>query len=145
MFPSAMASSSPVVTPAATASRSSSRVNPTSRPALRMSSICSGVLISSERSSTPISRPSALGHDVERVEDSLGDLVDRTHAVDLVDDPPSSVDPDQRLGLLAVHFLATADDLLGVVRSALEPRTLEQSRHDLVGIHGEYDGGVQLV
>src|SRR5262245_59418400 len=121
MWSSASASSSPVVTPAFAAPRRSSRVSPTSRPATRIRSICSGVLISSERSSKPIGDPSALGYDVEGAEDPLGDFLDGSHAVDLVHDAALLVDADQGFGLLAVHLLATTDDVLGVVRPTLDP------------------------
>src|SRR6185369_3711479 len=113
MLSSASLSSSPVVTPALAAARSSSRVSPTSRPAVRIRSICSGVLISRWRSIRPIVG-SALGYGVERVEDPLGDLLDPAHAVDLVEQAARAIHLDQRLGLLDVHLLATPDDVLGV-------------------------------
>src|SRR4051794_21970339 len=124
MLSSASASSSPVVTPALVASRSSCKVSPTSRPATRIRSICSGVLISSDRSSRPISGRSGLGYDVEGVEDPLGDLFDDAHAVDLVDDATPAVDLDQRLGLLGVDLLTAPDDLLSVIRAAFGLRAV---------------------
>ena len=71
-----------VVTPGRTAARSSSRVSPTSSPATRIRSICSGVLISIPRSRNPMGlcRPSALRDDVEGVEDAGGHVVDLAHA-----------------------------------------------------------------
>src|SRR5512139_3785110 len=105
MWSSAIASSSRVVIPARTEPRSSSSVRPTTRPAARMPSICSGVLISTPRSRQPIARRlpvrrSALGDDVEGVEDPLGDLVDLAHAVDLDEEAAGTVDVDEGRGLL---------------------------------------------
>src|SRR4051794_17708085 len=146
MWSSAIASSSPVVIPGRQASRRSSRVWPVSSPARRIRSICSGVLISTPRSRRPIGGSgSALGHDVEGVEDPLRDLVDLAHAVDLEEDAVLAVDLDQRLGLLGVHLLATPDDVLGVVGTALALGAMDQSRHELVLVDGEDDGGVEPV
>src|SRR5690348_16504850 len=94
MWSSAIASSSPVVTPGRTASRSTSRVWPVSRPATRIFSIWSGVLISMPRSRKP--NALALRDVVERAEDPLGDLVDLAHAVDLDHQATVAVDVDQR-------------------------------------------------
>src|SRR3954452_18936777 len=144
MFFSAMASRSPVLMPARTEPRSSSRVSPTSRPATRIFSICSGVLISTPRSRNPMASlfhahgldyPSAsltarpplrLGHGLERVEDPLGDLVDLAGAVDLDEQVAIAVHLDQRLGLVGVPLLATPDHLFGVIRTALGLRPLQQ-------------------
>src|SRR6478752_6142879 len=123
MLVSAMVSSSRVVTP-------------TSSPATRIRSICSGVLISIPRSRNPMGlcRPSALGDDVEGVEDAGRHVVDLPHPVDLDQDPALAVDPDQRLGLLGVDLLATADDVLVVVRTAVGLRALEQSLDELLRV-----------
>src|SRR3954469_20466218 len=110
MWSSARASSSPGLMPGRRAVRRSSRVWPVSRPARRIRSICWGVLISTPRSRRPIgSSGSALGYDVERLEDPLRDVLDLAHAVDLEDDPVLAVDLDQRLGLLDVDLLAAPD------------------------------------
>src|SRR4051812_5358321 len=115
MLSSAIASSSPVVMPGRTEVRSRSSVRPTTRPARRMSAICSGDLIWIPRSRRPnATSPSALGYDVQGVEDALGDVLDVTHAVHLEQRPPLAVDADQRLRLLGVELLAAADDVLGV-------------------------------
>src|SRR3546814_458620 len=136
MLSSAIASSSPVEIPARTLARSSSRVRPTTRPALRMPAICSGVLISIPRSRKPISRWSRFGDDVQRLEDPRRDLVDLSDPVDLVHDATLLVDLDQRRGLLEVELLAAPDHVLGVVRAALDLGPLEQPAHDLVLVDG---------
>src|SRR3954451_13152270 len=116
MWSSARASSSPVVTPGRQAARRSSRVRPVNRPARRIRSIWSGVLISRPRSRRPMgSAGSALGYGVERLEDPLRDVLDLAHAVDLVDDAVVAVDLDQRRGLLGVDLLPAPDHVLGVV------------------------------
>src|SRR6478735_1207332 len=129
MLVSASVSSSSVLTPGRTAARSSSSVSPTSSPATRIRSICSGVLISIPRSRNPMTlrRPSALGHDVEGVEDAGGHLVDLTHPVDLDQDAALAVDPDERFGLLRVDLLAAPHDVLGVVRAAVGLGALQQA------------------
>src|SRR6478736_780229 len=114
MLSSAIASSSPVLMPARTLPRSSSSVWPTTRPALRIRSICWGVLISTPRSRRPMTS-SGLRSLVQRLEDALGDVGDLAHAVDLDDEATLLVDGDQRLGLLEVDLLAPPDDVLGVV------------------------------
>src|SRR5688572_1303514 len=101
MLSSAIAASSAVEVAARTEPRSSSRVRPTTRPALRIRSICSGVLISTPRSRSPMPA-SGLRDDVKGFEYPLGDVADLAHAVDLVHDPALLVDRDQRLGLLEV-------------------------------------------
>src|SRR6476659_7678132 len=101
MWSSAMASSSPVVMPGATASRTSARVSPTTTPARRMTAISSRDLISSLRSN--IELPSRSGrrggrrrHGLERLDEPLGDPFDRPlggygdQQLELV------VEPDQR-------------------------------------------------
>src|SRR3954447_9153207 len=147
MFFSAMASRSPVVMPGRTASRSSSRVSPTSSPATRILPICSGVLISTPRSRKPMAAypGSALADVVEGVEDALGDLVDLAHAVDLDQQVAVAVDVDQRLGLLGVHLLAAADDVLGVVGAPAALRAGQQPLHQLLAVDGEHHDGVDLV
>src|SRR5690349_25176497 len=129
MLSSAIASSSPVVMPTRTEDRSSSSVSPTTRPARRIASICSGDLIWMPRSLRDMS---ALGHHVEGVEDARGDLVDLAHPVDLGQDAAVAVDADQRLGLLGVDLLAAPDDLLRVVRAALGLGPLEQALDQLL-------------
>src|SRR4051794_6006122 len=119
MLSSAIRSSSPVLIPARTVRRSRSRVRPTTRPAARMRSICSGVLISTPRPSRPMAAGSALLDVVERVEDPSGHLVDLTGTVDLDEDAVAAVDLDERLGLLGVDLLPAPDDVLGVVGAAL--------------------------
>src|SRR5262245_13369118 len=99
MWSSAIASRSAVLMPARTWPRSSSSVRPTTRPALRIVSICSGVLISTPRSRRPMTS-SGLRNDVQGLEDPVGDLGDLAHPVDLDDDVALLVDRDQRLGLL---------------------------------------------
>src|SRR4051794_17098089 len=170
MLSSAIASSSAVVTPARTWPRSSSSVRPTTRPARRIASICSGVLISTPRSKRVIAaspppwvwarpprlarppsagpppRPgSGLRDDVEGVEDSGGDLVDLTHAVDLDDDAALLVDLDQRLGLLEVDLLAATDDVLGVIGPSFDLGALQQPADDLVLVGDQAHHRVELV
>src|SRR5688572_17131173 len=144
MLASASVSSSSVLTPGRTAARSSSRVSPTSRPATRIRSICSGVLISIPRSrnATVLRRPSALGDDVESVEDAGGHLVDLADPVDLDQDAALAVDPDERLGLLGVDLLAPADDLFGVIGTAVGLRALQQALDELLGVDREHDHGI---
>ena len=146
MLSSAMPSSSAVVMPARTCPRSSSSVWPTTRPAARIASICSGVLISMPRSSSPIRCAGQLsGMTSSASKMRCGDLGDLAEAVDLVDDAARPVDLDQRLGLLEVDLLAAPDDVLGVVGAALDLGALQQPRDDLVLVDGQADDGVELV
>src|SRR5215207_2549606 len=123
MLVSAMVSSSRVLTPGRTAARSSSRVSPTSRPATRIRSICSGVLISIPRSRNDMGG-SALRDHVEGVEDAARHVRDLTHPVDLDEDAALAVDLDERLGLLGVELLPAPDHVLGVVRATVGLRAL---------------------
>src|SRR6188768_3669225 len=143
MWSSAIASSSPVVTPGRTASRSTSRVSPVRRPATRIFSIWSGVLISIPRSRKP--NVLALRDVVEGVEDPLRDLVDVAHAVDLDHQAAVAVDPDQRGGLVVVHLVAAAYDVLGVVGAALGRGALEQPLHELLLVDGEHHDRIEHV
>ena len=147
MLSSAIASSSPVVTPGRAAERSSSSVSPTSSPATRILSIWSRVLISRPRSRNPIETfaVSSCGNDVERVEDPLGDVLDLAEAVDLDEQAAAAVDLDQGRGLLGVDLLATTDHLGGVVGTALGLRALQEPVDDLVLVDGQHDHGVEGV
>ena len=102
-----------------------------SRPATRIFSIWSGVLISMPRSRKPNVASLSVTL-VEGVEDPLGDLVDLAHAVDLDQQAAVAVDVDQRLGLLGVDLLAAADDVLGVVGATLGLGALEQPLDELL-------------
>src|SRR6187200_2850236 len=143
MWSSAIASSSPVVTPGRTAPRSTSRVWPVRSPARRIFSIWSGVLISMPRSR----KPNVLAlHDVdERVVDPLRDLVDLTHAVDLDHQAAVAVDIDQRRSLVVVDLLAAAYDVLGVVGAALCLGALEQPLDELLLVDREHHDRVEHV
>ena len=87
-----MASSSPVVMPAAVRSRISARVSPTTSPARRISRIWSGVLVSRRwrPNITPVVQT------LERGLEPRGDLVDVAHAVDLAQHAVLAVDLGQR-------------------------------------------------
>jgi hypothetical protein len=83
MLASAIPSSSRVVTPGATCSRTSSSVSPTRRPADRILTIWSGVLPSIRsrpKRAMPYAVCSAAAKDSGK---PLGDLVDLAHAIDL--------------------------------------------------------------
>src|SRR5690348_7307536 len=105
MLRSASASNCAGVTPGRTASRRTSSVRPTSRPAVRIFSICGGVLIWMPRPRRLIA-VSALVDLVEGLDDALGHVGDLAHAVDLDQQPTLAVDLDQRCGLFAVDLLA---------------------------------------
>src|SRR5215210_2576300 len=123
MESSAMASSSPVVTPGRTAARTAAIAPATTRPAPRMSSISCGVLIwiirplhfassaRGERRPAPRTTASA----PERLERPLGDLLDRADGVDPGQQSLFVVPARQRGRLLAVHLQAVAHGLRLVV------------------------------
>src|SRR5436190_8489402 len=112
---SAIASRSPVDTPGATASRIASSAAATTRPAPRISSICSGVFswMSScgRRMSAPV-RP-------QGVDGAHGHVLDRAGRVDPDQLALRTVEVDQRRGLLGV-FDQAVGDRLGLVVVALE-------------------------
>ena len=103
MWSSAIASSSPVVMPGLTASRSSSRVSPTTSPASRISAICSGDLISSA-SDRGTSVDTRVTGGVEGLDRALGDLVDLALRGDRAEQTELGVEADQRGGLLVVDL-----------------------------------------
>ena len=146
MWSSAIASSSPVVTPGRRPRAAAPGSPPTSRPAIRIRSIWSGVLISSARSSRAHQRPRQLcgttssASKIRWVTSSTSPIPSISWTM-----PRSPVHADQRLGLLAVDLLAATDDVLGVVGAALDLRALEQPRHELVLVDGEHDDGVEPV
>src|SRR5690349_4457218 len=110
-----MASSSPVDTPGATASRIAASAAATTRPAPRMSSICSGVFswMSSwgRRTSAPV-RP-------QRVDSADRHVLDRPGRVDTHQLALRAVVVHQRRGLLGVLHQADRDRL-GLVVVTLE-------------------------
>src|SRR3954447_334853 len=141
MWSSASASSAAVVMPGRADSRTRASAPWTTRPAARISSSWAAVFTSiRERPNTGRSATAVL----EDVEDPVGHHVDLAHAVDLDEQPALAVDRRQRLGLLGVHLLATPDDLLRVVRAALEVRALQQPADQLLLVDGERDHGVEL-
>src|SRR5512139_2692660 len=105
MYCSAAASSSAVVMPGATRSRTRASAPATTSPAARMLASWSAVLISMRAL-----RPSTSA--LDRGEDAVAHLVDRAHAVHLDEDPLLGVDPGQRRRLLGVDLHAPPDDLL---------------------------------
>src|SRR5690349_20483802 len=111
MWSSAIASRSPVVTPATARLRSSSRVRPTTRPAALMRSTRWRVLISTPRSRNTAG--SARIGLLELGEDALRHRVDLVHAVDLDEQSAVAVHLEQGGGLLLADLLSAADDLLG--------------------------------
>src|SRR6476619_1934836 len=121
MWSAAMASSCWVVTPGATAARISSRASPTTRPASRISAICSGVLISTPRSRNTTSDVDAgVGTDGgQRADGTLGDLVDRSLRGDRAQQASLLVETHERRRLLGVDLEPTADRV-GLVVVALE-------------------------
>src|SRR5687767_14888166 len=138
MWSSAMASSSPVVTPGRTAARTAAIAPATTRPAPRMSSISCGVLIwimrplhfaSSGRRlriSAVIAarRPSALGGqfrvcDAQCAHGPAGDLIDLADRIDPGEEALGLVEPRQRRRLFPVHLEAVPDGL-GLVVVALD-------------------------
>src|SRR4051812_30182021 len=132
MWSSAIASSSPVLTPALTSPRSSSSVRPTTRPAARMDRICSRVLISMPRSLNITPRV-LLRDRLQRDEHALAHLVDLADAVHLAQQAALRVDAQQRLGLGRVDVLPVPDDLFGVVRAALGMGPLHHPVDQYVG------------
>src|SRR5512138_725759 len=145
MCASAIASSSLVVTPGATCSRTSSRVSPTKRPAARILTIWSSVLPSIRsrpKSPMPYAVCSAAAQDTGK---PLGDLVDVTHAVDLHEQPALAVDLRKGRGLLAVDLLSPADHGLRVVDPALDLGSLEQTFHHRILVDGQLEDAVEGV
>src|ERR687886_1816836 len=138
---SAMPSSSSVLTPGATAAATASSASATTRPAARMSRICSA-LLSSIRSLTVVRVPSAARRRQGRRE-APRDPVDVAHAVDLHEEAALPVDVHERGRLLDVHVLAVPDDIFGVVGPALELGPALQALDDLVLVDGELDDGVE--
>src|SRR6478672_2285974 len=153
MNSSARRSSSSVVMPGRTSAASSSRVRPTSRPASRMRRSCSSVRPWSRFRRPNIRGPSrvaALGQSRSAVlrqgrDDTVGDLVDGAHAVDLDEEPDELVVLREGCGLLAVDRLALADDVLGVVGATLGLGALEQALDDGVLVDLELEHGVERV
>src|SRR3954454_24758443 len=126
MWSSAMASSSPVVTPGRTAARTAAIAPATTSPAPRMSSISCGVLIWIIRplhfaNSARGERRPALSRTAsapERLERSLGDLLDRADGVDPGQQSLFVVPARQRRRLFPVHLEAVPHGL-GLVVVAL--------------------------
>src|SRR5512132_1003101 len=133
MYSSAMVSSCLVVMPGATWSVISSRVSPTSSPAARILTSCSGVL-PSMRSRPKSPTISSVG---QHRDEALGHLVDVPHAVNLHEQPALTVDLGQRGGLLAVDRLALTDDVLGVVHPRLGLGPVQQPPHHGVLVDGQ--------
>src|SRR5690349_11210790 len=100
MCSSAIASSSAVVTPGATAFLNSSSVSATTRPAWRISAICAGVLISSLRSNM-----TALGGGgLEGGDRPGGHLFDAALGIDRHQQVEAAVEVDERRRLRRVDL-----------------------------------------
>src|SRR3954452_1974025 len=102
---SAIPSSSSVVTPGRRAARTASSASATTRPAARMSLICSG-LLTSMRSLVALTRRSVADRSQRRL-DAGGDVVDGAHAVDLHEQAALAVDVHQGRRVLLVDLLTT--------------------------------------
>src|SRR3712207_1246488 len=149
MWSSAMASSSPVVTPGRTAARTAAIAPATTSPAPRMSSISCGVLIwiirplhfarSGRRPmilsdipadinrpvpSACVGLPDPVGH-AQRLQGAGGDGVDLTDRVDPGQQTLVRVEPGQWRGLFPVHLQAVPDGL-GLVVVALDHLAVDQ-------------------
>src|SRR3712207_8576952 len=148
MWSSAMASSSPVVTPGRTAARTAAIAPATTRPAPRMSSSSCGVLIwiirplhfasSGSRPRIPAAvicarLPSARARPVgtpapagpERAHRPLGDLLDRADGVDAGQQSLGLVPTRQRGGLFPVDLQPVSHGLRLVV-VPLDPLTVDE-------------------
>src|SRR4051812_9449666 len=137
---SATASSSAVVTPGRTASRSSSSVSATTRPARRIACTCSGVLYSIMRSRLRnTARRSA-----HRGKEPTGDLVDLASAIDLNEQPTLGIELRQRCRLLGVDLKSAADDRLVVFGTSLLRSAADEASHDLVLVDGDLEHSVEL-
>src|SRR3712207_1354804 len=129
MWSSAMASSSPVLTPGRTAAFTAAMAPAVTRPEARMSSISCGVLIwiirplhfasSARGERRPAPSRTAPSSAPERLERPLGDLVDRPDRVDAGEQALTLVPARQRLGLLVVD-LEPVPHGLGLVVVALD-------------------------
>src|SRR5919107_2025880 len=123
MWSSAIASSSPVLTPGRTAALTAAMAPAVTSPEARMSSISCGVLIwiirplhfasSARGERRAASSPTASAP--ERRERPLGDLLDRADGVDPGQQSLSVVPARQRRRLLAVHLEAVPHGLPFVV------------------------------
>src|SRR5215217_761553 len=158
MWSSAMASSSPVVTPGRTAARTAAIAPATTRPAPRMSSISCGVLIwiirplhfasSARGERRPASSRTASAP--ERLERPLGDLLDRAHGLDPGQQSLSVVPARERRRLLAVHLEAVPHGL-GLVVVPLHRLAVNQHppagepAHELLLVDDELEHAVELV
>src|SRR4051794_23327270 len=112
MCSAAIASSSAVVTPGRTASRSSSSVSPTTTPARRIRAICSGDLISIALRSRNIGLSAVRLQGVDR---PLRDLVDAPLGLDRPQQVAVAVVLDERRSLLVVDLEPVTDRLRLVV------------------------------
>src|SRR3954470_18696788 len=146
MWSSAMASSSPVVTPGRTAARTALIAPATTSPAARMSSISCGVLIwimrplhfasSGMRGRIPTPAPMVPRcssvrarlrevRSAQRGHGTRGDLFDLADRVDPREQPFRLVEPRQRRRLFPVDAQAVADRL-GLVVVALHPLAVDE-------------------
>ena len=133
----AAASSSPVVTPGAIRARDRVERRGRDEPGLDHRPQLGG---RSCRSSGAEPRSQAAAERIEaarleRRDDALGDLVERSDAVDLVDDAARAVDVEDRRRLALVDREAVGDDLFGVVGATLLLRAQRESRDALVARH----------
>src|SRR5690349_21564087 len=132
MWSSAIASSSPVLTPGRTAAFTAAIAPAVTSPEARISSISCAVLIwimrplhfasSARGDRRPAARPAASAP--ERLERPLGDLFDRAHGVDRGQQSLLVVPARQRCCLLAVHLEAVPHGL-GLVVVALDRLALD--------------------
>src|SRR3954453_15541612 len=132
MWSSAIASSSPVLTPGATAARTAAIAPAVTRPEARMSSISCCVLIwimrplhfassgRRESRSAVIPPPSVRARlpgvvDAQRLHRAGGDFLDRTDGIDPGEETCCFVEPGQGGGLFLVHVQAVPDGFRLVV------------------------------
>src|SRR5690606_18159346 len=111
----AAASSSSVVTPGATSSRTASSAAAVIRPGSTSARSCAGALSIPRPNATSGGRPRRDPASLQCFEDPAGDRVDRSDAVDGVDQAPPAVHLEDGRGLALVDRQAVRDDLFGVV------------------------------
>jgi hypothetical protein len=78
-----------------------------------------------------------------RAPETLGDLVDVTHAVDLAKEATLTVDGREWRRLLDVDVQPVPDHVFGVIGAAIELGALEQTLDHLVGVHAQLEDCVQ--
>src|SRR3712207_6737570 len=158
MWSSAIASSSPVLTPGRTAAFTAAIAPAVTSPDARISSISCGVLIwiirplhfASSARGERRPAPSRTASASERLERPLGDLLDRAHGVDPSQQSLSVVPARQRCRLLAVHVEAVPHGL-GLVVVALHHLAVHQHppagepAHQLVLVDHELQHAVEAV